>query len=61
MRISRDHLRFIELLVSRNDRDPSSIEIEDQGRGYYLVRLFDKSSVEVGQHVVQPYDNELPY
>ena len=59
--LSREQLRFVELLVSRNNLDPSSVDFIALEGGSLRVRLFDKTGAEIGSHVVEPRDNELPY
>ena len=56
-----EQLRFIQLLVARNNEGVSSLDIEDLGRATLRVRMFDKSGFEIGVQTVTPRDNELPY
>lgn len=59
--LSPEQLRFIELLVSRSNEAPTSVDLHDQGHDGVLAVLFDKTGTEIGRHLIKPRDNALPY
>lgn len=59
LHLTGEELRFLQLLVARNDL-ATSAQIEDRGRDGLLVTMFDKTGHEVGRHEMRPGNYELP-